>query len=51
MVARARLHKRRVPKYVAPKGYVYDLYVGRNVRTRAIGYKIGRKFVKKLNEG
>lgn len=47
---KARLVKRKVSKSIAPEGYVYDLKVGKTVRTRAIGYKIGMKYVKKLNK-
>jgi hypothetical protein len=47
---RAKLVKRKVAKYIAPEGFVYDLKVGGRIRTRSIGYKLGKSFVRKINK-
>ncbi len=51
MTKKARLVKRRVPKHIDPKGYVWDLKVGKTIRSRAIGYQLGLSYVKKINSG
>jgi hypothetical protein len=50
MTTKARLVKRKVPKHIAPKGFVYDLKVGKEVRARAIGKTIGMGYVKAINK-
>ena len=48
---KARLVKRKVYTPMGkPDGYTYDLYVGKKVRTRAMGYKIGMYYVRKINK-
>jgi len=51
MMAHARLVKRKIYTPMGkPDGYTYDLYVGKRVRTRSMGYKIGQRYVRKLNK-
>ncbi len=50
-MVRARLVRRKVYTPMGkPDGHTYDLYVGKKCRTRAMGYRVGRSYVRKLNK-
>jgi len=48
---KAILRKRKVftPRG-KPEGHVFDVVVGKRIRTRAVSYNRGRSIVKKLNQ-